>query len=100
MGIINNNAYTTPHGDSVTGTYLSISTGNLSVRKNIRDNSVYDISGSFLIWKDKAAKVAGKTYYDRVNFSQSYNSSQISTGVYSLLYTYIKTVYTNTSDGL
>ena len=28
------------------------------------------------------------------------NSSQISTGVYSLLYTYIKTVYTNTSDDL
>jgi len=100
MGIINNDAYTTPQGDSVTGTYISISTGNLSVGKNTRDNSLYDISGSFLIWKDKSAKDAGNTYYDRINISQSYNSSQISTGVYSLLYTYIKTVYTNTSDDL
>jgi len=100
MGIINNDVYITPHGDSVTGTYISISTGNISVRKNTRDNSVYDISGSFLIWKDKAAKDAGNTYYDRINFIQSFDSSQISTGVYSLLYTHIKTVYTNTTPDL
>jgi len=100
MGIINNNAYITPHGDSVTGTYLSISTGNISVAKNIRDTSVYDISGSFLIWKDKAAKDAGNTYYDRINFNESFTSLQISTGVYSLIYTYINTVYTNTTPDL
>ena len=100
MGLINNDAYITPHGDSVTGTYMSISTGNISVAKNTRENSVYNISGSFLIWKDKAAKDAGNAYYDRINFNESFNSSQISTGVYSLLYTYIKTVYTNTKSDL
>ena len=98
MGIINNNAYTTPHGDSVTGTYISISTGNISVKKNTL--GTYNVSASFLIWKNKTAKDAGKTYYDIVNVNQVYNASQIATGAYSLLYTYIKTVYTNTSDDL
>jgi len=35
MGIINNNAYITPQGDSITGTYISISDSQLTINKNI-----------------------------------------------------------------
>jgi hypothetical protein len=98
MGIINNNAYTTPQGDSITGTYISISDSQLTINRNI--SGTYSVYSTFRVWKNKSAKDAGNIYYDVINLSKKCTSSEITTGVYALMYAHLKTVYTNTSDDL
>jgi len=98
MGIINNDVYTTPQGDSITGTYISISDSQLSINRNI--SGTYSVYSTFRVWKNKSAKDAGNVYYDVINLSKNFISSEITTGVYALMYAHLKTVYTNTSDDL
>jgi len=98
MGIINNDAYTTPQGDSITGTYISISDSHLTINKNI--SGTYSVYSTFRVWKNKSAKDAGNIYYDVINLSKNFISSEITTGVYALMYAHLKTVYTNTTDDL
>ena len=100
MGIINNASYTTPQGDTVTGTYIAISKNPIHIQRDKTNTANFLVTSSFDIWKDKASKNANKATYSRTSIIKTYTSSNLSTGIYTLLYTHIKTIYTNFTDDL
>jgi len=100
MGIININSYTTPQGDTATGTYIAISKNPIHIQRDKTNSANFIVTSYFDIWKNKASKNANKATYSRINIKKTYTSSELSTGIYTLLYTHIKTIYTNYTDDL
>jgi hypothetical protein len=92
MAILNNDAYVSPQGISVTGTYMTFGKRRITVQK---DGASFKLSGRCCIFKDSTSYSNGSECLDEEDFTLIIPVSNLEHNLYTELYTHLKTIYTN-----
>ena len=77
-------------------TYMSIGTSSLELEKVSSGN--YTLSFTNTVWKDQTARDGGIRSFERNFYSIPLVERGMSASMYTTAYTYLKTIYTNTTD--
>ena len=97
MGITIADTLTLDSGLTVANAYGAISENSITIRKN--DTNSFIIRSVGQIWINQNSK-NNKESIQKVNIEKYINISEISSNLYSLLYTQWKTQYSSVSDVL
>lgn len=95
MGIINHDNYTTSYGIDVTDSYISIGTHNLEVSK---DETNYILRYIVTIWASQSDRNDNKRSLQVISREINISSAQLSTSLYELAYSDLKTIFKNSTD--
>ena len=98
MGIIINDTLTLETGQTVSNTYCSIASNNISCEKNT--DGTFTLRGRGTIWIDENAKNEGKNSISSKGIYLSISSSNLESNLYTHLYTQLKTNYSSVTDVL
>jgi predicted small secreted protein len=95
MGVNVNQTITLASGLSVDSYYSSIGTQSIEIAKN-SETGKYDVNGTFIHWKDKAARDQDLAAIGYKSVSTTVDSGNVD--MYSTLYTIYKATLTDYTD--
>ena len=76
--------------------YMSIGTTSLEIEKVSSGN--YTLSFTNTVWKDQTAREGNIRAFERKSYSIPVVERGMGANMYTTAYTYLKTIYTNTTD--
>ena len=97
MGLINLDSYTTQYGYEITNTYIGIGDNEISIRK---EEGGWLLEVELKIWHSKEHRDAKKEPYDTIYIYKGLSDSDITTNLFSIIYTEVKQKFTNTVDDI
>lgn len=95
MGLNVSESITMSSGITVSSYYAALGNEDIEISKS-QDNTQYNISGSFILWKDQAARQSGKSPIGSKLVETSSTTTNVD--VYAKLYEQYKTTLTNYTD--
>lgn len=105
MGIINKDPFLNRYGQELTNTYISLGNNPIELRKEIEiDNNkntieIYILTAIFNIWLSKESRYNNSSFSSYV-VHKTLSGDEITSNLYTILYTELKKKYTNTTDDL
>ena len=97
MGIINNDSFSTRYGQDLSKTYISLGDNCIELRK---EEGKYILMGIFNVWLSKESRLNNKSSFSSTIIRKELSASEITSNLYTILYTELKKKYTNTTDDL
>ena len=100
MGIIIGDTINLSNGLTVANAYGSFGNNEIRLSKNENDNTQYILESHYNIWVNKDNRTNNKSIIDAGNIRKTLTVSELSSNLYSILYTEIKSKFTSTTDDL
>ncbi len=99
MGLINNDNYISANGVQKVGTYISFNNETLYLTKSQTEGGArYTVRANYRIFWDKQARDENKTFLELKSVSTEITEAELNNSLYTVLYTKLKTIYTNATD--